>query len=69
MRKLFVQMYIDTLTYYFYPRNPIGMLKIVTQKKDGSTKEYGPFGHYCNFEELFTVNGRVIAFLADVAGI
>ena len=38
-----VQMYIGTLTYYFYPRNPI---KIVTQKKDGSTKEYGPFGCY-----------------------
>jgi len=38
----------------------IGRLQLVTQKKDGSKMQYGPYG--CHSVKEFTLNGRVVAF-------
>ena len=42
------------------PKDIVGKLKIVTQKDNGSRKEYGPYGHRSTKE--YTLEGRVIAF-------
>ena len=55
-----VQMYIGTFKNDKESENFVGMLRIITQNRYGSRKEYGPYGHSSVKE--FTVNGRVVAF-------